>query len=62
VAGPAEQEDVPVGTVCIAVALPSGTHTTTVRLGSQREQIRQFAVINALDLLRRRLQLAGSAL
>jgi nicotinamide-nucleotide amidase len=62
VAGPAEQEDVPVGTVCIAVALPSGTHTTTVRLGSQREQIRQFAVINALDLLRRRLQLAGTAL
>ncbi len=55
VAGPAEQDGMPVGTVCVGVALPSGTHTTTVRLGRQREQIRQFAVITALDLLRRRL-------
>ncbi len=57
VAGPAEQEGVPVGTVCLAAALPTGSHAVTVRLGSEREQIRQFAVINALDLLRRRLQL-----
>lgn len=57
VAGPAEQDDVPVGTVCLAVALPTGTHTTTVRLGAQREQIRQFAVISVLDLLRRRLKM-----
>ena len=56
VAGPAEQDDVPVGTVCIAVALPTGSHATTLRLGTQREQIRQFAVISALDLLRRRLR------
>lgn len=55
VAGPSEQEGVAVGTVCCAVALPAGTSTTTLRLGTQREQIRQFAVINALDLLRRRL-------
>ncbi len=55
VAGPAEQDGMPIGTVCVGVALPSGTHTTTVRLGRQREQIRQFAVITALDLLRRRL-------
>jgi len=53
VAGPAEQDEVPVGTVCLAVALPTGTHTTTVRLGTQRDQVRQFAVISALDLLRR---------
>ena len=29
VAGPAEQDDVAVGTVCIAVALPTGTHVAT---------------------------------
>lgn len=55
VAGPAEQDGMPVGTVCVGVALPSGTHTTTVRLGRQRDQIRQFAVITALDFLRRRM-------
>jgi len=55
VAGPKEQEGVAVGTVCFGVALPTGTSTTTRRLGTEREQIRQFAVINALDLLRRRL-------
>jgi competence/damage-inducible protein CinA-like protein len=59
VAGPTEQDDVPVGTVCIGVALPSGSHATTVRLGSLREQIRQFAVISALDLLRRRLEMSS---
>ena len=53
VAGPSEQDGVAVGTVCIAVALPTGTHATTLRLGTEREQIRQFAVISALDLLRR---------
>ena len=58
VAGPTEQDDVPVGTVCIGVALPFGTSTTTVRLGRQREQIRQFAVISALDFLRRKLTLS----
>jgi nicotinamide-nucleotide amidase len=58
VAGPTEQEDIPVGTVCIGLALPTGSHAATVRLGSQRDQIRQFAVINSLDLLRRRLQLS----
>jgi nicotinamide-nucleotide amidase len=60
VAGPAEQDDVPVGTVCIGVALPTGSHATTVRLGTQRDQIRQFAVISSLDLLRRRLELSGA--
>jgi len=58
VAGPAEQDEVPVGTVCVAVALPTGTHATTLRLGTQREQVRQFAVISSLDLLRRRLEMA----
>jgi nicotinamide-nucleotide amidase len=62
VAGPAEQDDVPVGTVCIGVALPSGSHATTVRLGTVREQVRQFAVINSLDVLRRALHLEAPAL
>ncbi len=55
VAGPAEQDGVTVGTVCFGLAVGDVTTTTTLRLGTQREQIRQFAVINALDLLRRRL-------
>ena len=57
VAGPTEQEGQPVGTVCLAVALPDGSDpvTTTIRLGGQREQIRQMAVISVLDLLRRQL-------
>ena len=61
VAGPAEQDGVPVGTVCIGVALPTGSHAVTVRLGTLREQVRQFAVINSLDILRRRLQMAVPA-
>jgi nicotinamide-nucleotide amidase len=61
VAGPTEQEAQPVGTVCLAVALPDGTDpvTTTVRLGGQREQIRQMAVISVLDLLRRQFSRAS---
>jgi nicotinamide-nucleotide amidase len=58
VAGPAEQDEVAVGTVCIAAALPTGSHATTLRLGTEREQIRQFAVISGLDLLRRLLHLS----
>jgi nicotinamide-nucleotide amidase len=58
VAGPAEQDDVPVGTVCLGVAM-SGSETITrqSRLPGDREQIRQFSVISALDLLRRQLVL-----
>jgi nicotinamide-nucleotide amidase len=58
VAGPAEQDDVPVGTVCLGVAM-SGSETITrqLRLPGDREQIRQFSVISALDLLRRQLVL-----
>lgn len=61
VAGPTTQDDIPVGTVCVGVALPTGAHATTLRLGNEREQIRQFAVISSLDLLRRRLALAAIA-
>jgi nicotinamide-nucleotide amidase len=56
VAGPTDQEGVPVGTVCIGLALPgSESVTTTVRLPGQREQVRQYAVISSLDFLRRQL-------
>ena len=63
VAGPAEQDDVPVGTVFVAVAIAgSDTVTRDLRLPGQREQIRQFAVIGALDLFRRQLVLRGAEL
>ena len=56
VAGPTEQEGQPVGTLCVAVAgLPGGSVSTTVRLPGQREQMRQFSVINSLDFLRHHL-------
>lgn len=60
VAGPLPQPgepDVPVGTVCLAVSSPLGERAVTLRLGAGggREQVRQFSVINALDLLRRHL-------
>ena len=56
VAGPAEQEGQPVGTVWFGLALPDRpTESVHVRLPGQRDQIRQFATISLMDLLRRRL-------
>ena len=55
VAGPAEQDGIPVGTVCIGLAVGDKVHTTTARLPGQREQVRQMSVITSLDFLRRRL-------
>ncbi len=60
VAGPLPQPGEPgvaVGTVCLAVVSPDGSRATTLRLGENagREQVRQFSVINALDLVRRHL-------
>lgn len=56
VAGPGEQDGQPVGTLCVGVVLADGSsRSTTVMLPGPREQMRQFAVINALDFLRRRL-------
>ena len=55
VAGPAEQDGMPVGTVCIGLAVGDTVHTTTARLPGQREQVRQMSVITSLDFLRRRL-------
>lgn len=55
VAGPTEQDGMPVGTLCIGVALPDATITRTVRLPGARDQMRQMSVITALDLVRREL-------
>jgi nicotinamide-nucleotide amidase len=58
VAGPDRQDDVPVGTVCLAVVGHGAERATTLRLrqSASREQIRQLSVINALDLVRRFLR------
>jgi nicotinamide-nucleotide amidase len=55
VAGPAEQEGQPVGTVFMAVTLDGDTQCVNVRLPGARDQVRQFACISLLDFLRRRL-------
>ncbi|MEJ7799467.1 MAG: competence/damage-inducible protein A, partial [Ilumatobacter sp.] len=41
VAGPAEQDGQPAGTLCIGLVWPDGALTRTVRLPGQREQMRQ---------------------
>jgi nicotinamide-nucleotide amidase len=55
VAGPAELEGVPVGTLCLGVADADGTSTRRLRAPGDRAQIRAWATTSALDLLRRRL-------
>ena len=67
VAGPAEQEGAKVGTLCIAVAMPSAAggsgagsqhvaSSTTVMLPGDRKTMRELAVISALNYLRQLLQ------
>ena len=56
VAGPAEQDGQPVGTLCIAVAINGrSTVSTTLRMPGQRDQMRQMSVISSLDFLRKQL-------
>jgi nicotinamide-nucleotide amidase len=56
VAGPAEQDGLPPGTVFVAIALPGQEpECVEARLPGDRQRIRQYASISALDLLRRRL-------
>src|SRR3954447_21059954 len=59
VAGPAEQEGQPVGTVFMAVTVDGDTQCVHVRLPGQRDQVRQFACISLFDFLRRRLLARG---
>lgn len=53
VAGPGEQDGMPPGTLCVGLVWPDGELARTLRLPGLREQMRQFSVISALDLLRR---------
>ncbi len=55
VAGPAEQEGMPVGTVFFGLHLDGATDVRYRRLPGDRERVRQFATISLLDMLRRRL-------
>lgn len=59
VAGPEEQDGMPVGTLCVGIAIGSNFHARTLRMLGQREQMRQMSVISALDLLRRTLLASG---
>lgn len=52
VAGPAEQDGQPVGTLWAAAVTPAGERTAHVRLPGDRQQMREMSVITALDLLR----------
>lgn len=55
VAGPGRQEEVEVGTVFVGLCLGGAVEATRLRLPGDRERVRQFAAVTALDLLRRRL-------
>jgi len=55
VAGPAEQEGQPVGTVFLGLAMDGGCEAQRVKLPGDRLRIRQYAVISAVNLLRKRL-------
>ena len=55
VAGPTEQDGMPVGTLCVGIAIGEHVHARTLRMPGQREQMRQMSVISSLDLLRRAL-------
>jgi nicotinamide-nucleotide amidase len=55
VAGPTEQDGQPVGTLWVGVATGAGTEAHLLRLGGQRDLMRQFSVISSLDVLRRHL-------
>ncbi len=55
VVGPAEQEGQPVGTVFLGLAMNGVSEAQRVRLPGDRQRIRQYAVISAVNLLRTRL-------
>jgi PncC family amidohydrolase len=55
VAGPTEQDGMPVGTVFCAVQLDGAPSVAELHLPGDRERVRWYSTISALDLLRRRL-------
>jgi nicotinamide-nucleotide amidase len=56
VAGPAEQDGQPVGTLYVGLVGPGFDEVRHARVPGQREQMRQFSVITALGLLRTELR------
>ena len=56
VAGPTDQDGKPPGTVFVGLALPEGdAESVELHLPGDRQRVRQYATISALDFLRRRL-------
>ncbi len=56
VAGPDEQESVAPGTIFVGLSFPGApTQTRQLRVPGDRERVRQYGAISALDLLRRAL-------
>ena len=55
VAGPDRQEGAEPGTVFIGLAVDASTEATRLHLPGDRERVRQYAAMAALDLLRRHL-------
>jgi nicotinamide-nucleotide amidase len=61
VAGPDDQEGVAPGTVFVGLHLPGRpAETRELRVPGDRERVRQYAAISALDLLRRALDAASA--
>lgn len=56
VAGPAEQEGQPPGTVWLGMAIDDDVDAVQIRLPGDRDRIRQMTVISLLDRLRHRLR------
>ncbi len=57
VAGPDEQEGHPVGTVFVGLAIGQGTpEAVELRLPGDRERVRQYAAVSALNILRQRIE------
>lgn len=61
VAGPADQDGQPPGTVFLGLALPGddGGEVVSLQLPGDRERVRLFAAVSLLDLVRRRLSASG---
>ena len=57
VAGPAHQEGMKPGALCVGLVMPDGTtQSAMLQLPGNRDTMRQLSVISALDLLRRALR------
>ena len=55
VAGPSEQDGQPVGTLFVGFCIDGTCEAAHLRLPGDRDQMRQFAVISSLNMMRLRL-------